>query len=161
MLCYRPRTDTCKVCDEMKVKVDTEMDPVTKQQLNREWELHKRKAERAYQQIKEDTTLAKSTNDVDTITFDLQQSLPTPVLTTNFVFYKRQLWTNNLGIHDCKTSKGYMYMLHEGIASRGSQEIASCLCQHLKTNGSTAKHLIAFSDACGGQNRNINSLPTI
>ena len=72
MLCYRPRTDTCKVCDEMKVKVDTEMDPVTKQQLNREWELHKRKAERAYQQIKEDTTLAKSTNDVDTITFDLR-----------------------------------------------------------------------------------------
>ena len=49
-----------------------------------------------------------------------------------------------------------MYMWHEGIASRGSQEVGSCLRHHLKQNGSTAKHLIAFSDACGGQNRNIN-----
>jgi hypothetical protein len=88
----------------MKVKVDAETNVVTKQQLSGEWELHKRKAERAYQQLKEDTALSKSTSDVDTITFDLQQSLPTPVLTTNIVFYKRQLWTYNLGIHDCKTS---------------------------------------------------------
>ena len=140
----------------MKVKVDAETNTVTKQQLNGEWELHKRKAERAYQQLKEDTALSKSTSDVDAITFDLQQSLPTPVLTTNVVFYKRQLWTYNLGIHDCKTSKAYMHMWHEGTASRGSQEVASCVRRHLKSNESTAKHLIAFSDACGGQNRNIN-----
>ena len=144
------------MCDKMKVKVDAETNTVTKQQLRGEWELHKRKAERAYQQLKEDTALSKSTSNVDAITFDLEQSLPTPVLTTNVVFYKRQLWTYNLGIHDCKTSKAYMHMWHEGTASRGSQEVASCLHQHLKSNGSTAKHLIAFSDACGGQNRNIN-----
>ena len=144
------------MCDEMKVKVDAETNPVMKQQLSGEWELHKLKAERAYQQLKEDGALAKSTSDVDTITFDLEQSLPTPVLTTNVVFYKRQLWTYNLGVHDCGTSKAYMHMWHEGIASRGSQEVGSCICRHLKMNGSTAKHLVAFSDACGGQNRNIN-----
>ena len=77
----------------MKVKVDAESNTVTKQQLNGEWELHKRKAERAYQNLKEDTALSKSTSNVDAITFDLQQSLPTLVLTTNVVFYKRQLWT--------------------------------------------------------------------
>ena len=153
---YRPRTDTCKVCDEMKVKVDAESDPTTKQRLKGEWDLHKRRAERAYQQLKEDTALAKSSSDVDTITFDLEQSLPTPVLTTNIVFYKRQLWTYNLGIHDCKTSKAYMHMWHKATASRGSQEVASCLHRHFKSNRSTAKQLIAFSDACGGQNRNIN-----
>ena len=49
-----------------------------------------------------------------------------------------------------------MHMWYEGTASRRSQEVASCLHHHLKSNGSTAKHLIAFSDACGGQNRNIN-----
>ena len=102
------------MCDEMKVKVDAETNTVMKQQLNGEWELHKRKAERAYQQLKEETALSKSTSDVDAITFDLQQSLPTPVLTTNVVFYKRQLWTYNLGIHDYKTSKAYMHMQHPG-----------------------------------------------
>ena len=140
----------------MKVKVDAESDPAKRQQLTGEWDLHKRKAERAYQQLKEDTALAKASSDIDALTFDLEQSLPMPVLTTNIVFYKRQLWTYNLGIHDCKTSKAYMHMWHEGIASRGSQEIGSCLCCHLKQSGSTAKQLIAFSDACGGQNRNIN-----
>ena len=143
------------MCDEMKVRVDAESNTVTKQQLNAEWELHKRKAEKAYQNLKEDTAISKYTSDVDAITFDLQQSLPTPILTTNVVFYKWQLWTYNLGIHDCKTSKAYMLTWNEGTASSGSQEIASCLRRHLKSNRSTVKHLIAFSDACGGQNRNI------
>ena len=104
----------------MKVKVDAESNTVTKHQLNGEGELHKTKAERAYQNLKEDTALSKSTSDDDAITFDLQQSLPTPVLTTNVVFYKWQLWTYNLGIHDCKTSKAYMHTWHEGTASRRS-----------------------------------------
>ena len=86
---YRPRTDTYKVCDEMTVKVDAESDSTTKQKLNGEWDLHKTRAKRAYQQIKEDTALPKSSSDVDTIIFDLEQSFPTPVLTTNIVFYKR------------------------------------------------------------------------
>lgn len=47
-------------------------------------------------------------------------------------------------------------MWPECIASRGSQEIGSCLLKHFRTAQSQASHLIAFSDACGGQNRNIN-----
>ena len=42
----RPRSDTCKTCDSMKVKTDAEADPSAKAQLFAEWELHKRKAER-------------------------------------------------------------------------------------------------------------------
>ena len=58
-------------------------------QLQAEWELHKRKVERAYQQLREDV----SDPNYKLLTFDLEQSLPTPVLTTNVVFYKCQLWT--------------------------------------------------------------------
>lgn len=89
-------------------------------------------------------------------TFDLQQSLPTPKLSTSVVFYKRQMWTYNFGIHECASEKGYMYVWPECIASRGSQEIASCLLRHFSMANSQASHLIVFSDACGGQNRNIN-----
>ena len=72
----------------MKVKVDAEENETRKQLLLGEWDLHKRKAERAYQQLREDEALAQSDENVELQTFDLEQALPTPVLTTNVVFYK-------------------------------------------------------------------------
>ena len=107
---FSPRTDTCKICDEFKVQVDAEKDPDNHQQLVLQWDVHKIRAESAYQSLREDTALAKSFNDIEMFTFDLQQALATPLLTTNVVFYKRQLWTYNLGVHDCKTDRGHMYM---------------------------------------------------
>lgn len=47
-----------------------------------------------------------------------------------------------------------MYAWDETIASRGAQEIASCCLKHLK-NVTTQQHVIAYSDMCTGQNRNI------
>ena len=146
-----PRTDTCKTCDEFKVQVDAETDPDAQEQLRLEWEVHKTHAENAYQCIREDTALSKSTSDIEMLTFDLEQALATPLLTTNVVFYKRQLWTYNLGIHDCKTGKGCMHMWQEGIASRGSHEIGSCLLLHLRNMQSRATKLTLYSDSCGGQ----------
>ena len=121
------------------------------------WELHKRKAERGYQQLREDTAFSQGNPVVDVITFDLQQSFPIPVpinivfykrqppvpinivfykrqppVPINIVFYKRQPWVYNLGIHRCASEKGYMYMWDESVASRGSQEVGSCIITYLK-----------------------------
>ena len=148
----------CKPCDGFKVKVDAETDSNNHQQLMFQWELHKIRAQGAYQSLREDTVLSKSSADVEMLTFDLQQVLMTPLLTTNIVFYKRQLSMYNLGTHDCKTDQGLMYMWHEGIASHGSGEIGSCLLHHLRQKATTANKLILYSDSCGGQNRNINLL---
>lgn len=61
----------------------------------------------------------------------------------------------NLGIHQRNTGKGYMYMWTENIAKRGSYEIASCVLKYLKDNPPKLnKHLIVFTDNCGGQNKN-------
>ena len=67
------------------IKTDAEQDPGKKAQLNANWELHKRKAERAYQQLKENTAYSKSHPDTECLTFNLEKSLPTPVLMTGIV----------------------------------------------------------------------------
>ena len=51
------------------MKVNTDANP----------EDHQLKAERGYQQLREDTAFSQGNPDVDVITFDLQQSLPIPV----------------------------------------------------------------------------------
>ena len=127
MFSLRPRSDTCQVCDSLSTHTAAESDPGKKAQLQSEWDLHKTKTQHAYHQLAEDTIYAKSNHDVVLLSFDLQQTLPTPQLTTNIVFYKRQLWTYNLGIHNRGTGECSAYMWYEGTAARGSTEIGSCL----------------------------------
>lgn len=45
-------------------------------------------------------------------------------------------------------------MWHEGIASRGGNEIASCLLSHLKSLQENTRNIIFYSDSCFGQNKN-------
>ena len=140
----------------MKNQIESECDPDTARLLQGQWDVHKRKAERAYHLLREDTAQSQADPNLDVITFDLQASLPTPLLTVNVIYYKRQLWTYNLGIHCCATGAGHMHMWNESQASRGSQEVGSCLLTYLKEHSTTATHLTAYTDSCGGQNRNIN-----
>ena len=51
---HSPKSDTCKVCDAMKVKLDAESYPVKISQLTGEWDLHKIRAQGTYQHLKED-----------------------------------------------------------------------------------------------------------
>lgn len=51
-------------------------------------------------------------------------------------------------------NQGYMYFWDESTASRGSQEISSCLTKYLQQN--SCKNVIIYSDICGGQVRSIN-----
>ena len=107
--------------------------------------------------MKEDVALAKLDPTVLVISFNLQQTLPSPSLSTNVVFYKRQLWTYNLGIHDGKSGQACMHMWHEAVASRGSDEVGSCILKYLRSvdMSPTTINLITYSNSCGGQNRNI------
>ena len=77
------------MCDEFKVRVDAETDSDAQQQLTLEWDVHKVNADNAYQCLCEDTAVSKSEADREMLTLDLQQTLATPLLTTNVVFYKR------------------------------------------------------------------------
>ena len=150
-----PRSDTCKTCDSFNCRIKDSTDPVSTVQLQNDLEEHHKIAQLGFESLQRDTELARSSSESTlVISFDLQQNLPTPHITTGLVFYLRQLWVYNLGIHNCGSGDGYMCMWPENIAARGSDEIASCLLNFIESLPTARQHLIAYSDSCGGQNKN-------
>ncbi|XP_072390087.1 uncharacterized protein [Diabrotica undecimpunctata] len=149
-----PKSDTCKVCDSMNVKISNEADIEIAKTLKIDLELHQRRAQAMQDLMKNDTEEAKATGNAMVISFDLQQAMPVPNLTVGAAFYLRKAWVYNLGIHDCISGKAFMYMWPENIAKRGSDEIASILYKHFRTNRPTANKLIVYTDNCSGQNKN-------
>ena len=161
-----PRTDTCAKCDKLYLSIQAAEGTEEKEQKEMELENHQEKARAGYEMKREDKQGAISSWDgkarpigssgvrnrskdaVDMITYDFQQNLPTPNLQHNDMFYKRQLWTYNFGIHDCVANQGYMFMWDETIAKRGSVEVASCLHQFLTEFNTGARYVsvISFPD---------------
>lgn len=151
---HAPLTDSCRKCDAFEIKIKAaEKDSKEYEELKRSQEIHHRKAEAARMGMKRDAEAAKLDNDLTVISFDLMKTLATPVISTGVAYYKRQLWTFCFGIHDLQTDATHMYMWDESVASRGPQEIGSCIAHYIKNNVATSK-LVMYSDQCGGQNRN-------
>lgn len=154
----RPKKDTCKVCDGTKACLENEK--LSVEDRNKYEEIlrkHHDSVERKKLEYESDIKEAKESNgEIKCYTFDLQKTLETPSLSTSVAYYKRQLWTFNLCIYDEVADKGYMYMWSENMASRGADEIGSCIIKHLQTyNSVNTKKVYLYSDSCGGQNRNI------
>lgn len=151
----KPRADTCFTCDKFTMQLKLAQNEQSKADLVAQHDHHKMLADQAYENKRTDTQLSKNDESVQTYTFDLQQCLPTPSLSSSVVFYKRQLWTYNLTVHDNRTGKAVCYLWYETIAARGANQIASCLYKHLRTFlPKNIKHVIFYSDTCAGQNRN-------
>lgn len=95
---------------------------------------HHKLAQNAYDAKDFDKKFSKESNgSVVTLTFDLQQCLPTPNLQSGVVFYKRLLWTYDLTIFDCNDNQAHCYMWAEPEGGRGGNQIASCVSKHLKS----------------------------
>lgn len=148
-----PRKDTCKTCDRYKQLLDAEENAENKSRLKTQHEVHLAKAEKARSCLKIDSERAKDHTEVGTLTVDLQKALPFPKLSVSEAYYRRNMYCYNFGIHDMNSNVGYMYVWDETMASRGSQEIASCLKKHIFQH--PKKQIIIYSDTCTGQNRNI------
>ena len=71
------------------------------------------KAKAAYYRLKQDRPRAQDDPSLNTIAFNLQQALPTPMIPTEIVFNMRQLWTYNLGVHNCSDELATMMMWPE------------------------------------------------
>ena len=148
----QPNKDTCQTCDKlaMQIQLHPENDAL-KDELKR----HHEDADLAYQSKAADKEISNLNQNMKTITFDMQQCLPTPVVLSSLAFYKRQLWTYNFTVHDCDQSQAYCYIWHEAVAKRGGDDIASCLYQYIVANlPKSVTHLVMYSDTCSGQNKN-------
>lgn len=150
------KKDTCNICDKLKTAMDNEKNIESKEELKNKHNTHLLLAKEAQNLRRQDFESAKENDELECLTFDMEKTLPLPRIPTNIVFYKRQLWVYNAGVHSGKKDQGYCYVWVEGQAGRGSQEVRSCSMKHIKNHvPATVKHLILWSDACGGQNRNI------
>ncbi|KAE9522140.1 hypothetical protein AGLY_017400 [Aphis glycines] len=113
-----PNKDTCMTCDH-------------KPELSVALIVHQEQADLAYSMKKEDKLISKENPQHQTFTFDMQQCLPTPVITSSLAFYKRQLWTYNLTIHNCDSNQTFCDLWNETLAYRGANEVGSCLYKYL------------------------------
>ena len=105
--------------------------------------------------MKKDAEFVKNNPDSYACSVDLQNALPFPVLTVSDAYYKQNLYCYNFGVHDLEKDTGYFYVWDETVASRGAQEISSCVIKHLKVQASNKKRVTIYSDTCTGQNWNI------
>ena len=119
-----PRSDTCQMCDELRLSIMSSTSESDREELSMQLAEHQLKASNGYQSLRNDTELARNA-DVHTITFDLQQNLPVPTLTHSSMFYLRQLWVYNFGIHVCGSAT--MCVWNECVTGRGSSEIISSI----------------------------------
>lgn len=149
-----PKKDTCQRCD--KFVIDKSKASGNKLlQLQKDHNEHLDKAEALEDLMNKDLLLAKTDSECETLTFDFQKTHALPKLSTNIAYYKRQLNLYNFGIHVGSKDKGIFHVWQENEASKGTQEVGSCLKKYIESIQAPVKKLILWSDACGGQNRSI------
>jgi|UniRef100_A0A2S2R8E0 hypothetical protein len=102
----------------------------------------------------QDKALSKNNEKLHTITYEMQQCWPTPEISSSLAFYKCQLWTYNLTIHDCDNGQGHCFLWNESLGNRGENYVGSYVYKYLLNLPSNIQHVTIYSDTCGGQNKN-------
>lgn len=117
--------------------------------------LHKLKAEKFYSLKRAARRNAAKNPKIEAICIDYAKNVSLPNVTTNDVYYKRQLSMFSFNVHVLSTRKSIFYCYHEGVAKKGSNEVASFILHFINTFlDDEVEELIIFSDSCGGQNKN-------
>lgn len=170
-----PRSDTCSYCDEVKAKkssLETQLKNVCVDNqekksdiekelrtIETEHKLHKLKAETFYIRKRNAKKNARKQVTFEAITMDYSKNLPTPNITTNDVYYKRQLTFVSFNIHILSSGQSIFYTYPQIVAKKGADDVVSLL-NHFCFNflDKEVRHLEIFCDSCAGQNKNYTLL---
>ncbi|RUS86935.1 hypothetical protein EGW08_005340 [Elysia chlorotica] len=150
-----PRKDTCSTCDGFKVELTKEHTEDELRRLSAERELHLRKGQVFYERKTAALLKAQTSTDFAAVAFDFWKNLPTPNISTNDVYYKRQLSAFTFNIHNLGTDEVHLFTYDETVGKKGSNEVASMLlhfCTELLSPD--IQKLELFCDSCPGQNKN-------
>ncbi|GBP11405.1 PiggyBac transposable element-derived protein 3 [Eumeta japonica] len=150
-----PRQDVCSDCLQLIERLKIEKSEIEKQKLRTQYRIHKLRAECFFDILKQD--------DPETLvlSFDCQKNLPLAKVADQSAYYSRQLYIHNFTIVEGNShvpltkDNVYSYVWTEDQASKGANEVSSCLyhcLNQLSVDGKTLIKLIA--DGCGGQNKN-------
>lgn len=152
----RPQVDTCCKCEELDLKIKSpSLGDASKRAAAAELAVHKRKAKKFYGSLKQSTDECKTRDDLAVLTFDFMQNVHLPEVPVQELFYLTQLTVNIFGIHNCKTDKAFFYIYHEGIASKGPNDVCSFLWDYIQREiPENVQELRLYSDNCPGQNKN-------
>lgn len=165
-----PRTDSCSSCDEFKAKVQSLQNQINNakndavalaelqaelQKIETEHEVHLRKADAFYSRKRMERKLSQKNKAVEAICMDYQKNLNCPNISTNDVYYRRQLSFYLFNIHTLSTQESIFYTYDQTIAKKGSDDVTSILYNFvLHFLDKEVRHLTIFCDSCGGQNKN-------
>ncbi|KAJ8869864.1 hypothetical protein PR048_028873 [Dryococelus australis] len=77
---------------------------------------------------------AKNDDSIECLTFDMEKTLPLPRIPANIMFYKRQLWMYNCGIHGEKNNKGHCYKKESPCSGKIEYFLETREIEHMITN---------------------------
>ena len=118
-------------------------------------ELHQRRAQEFYTRKRGARLRSKTDEKFHAITLDFSKNLCVPNITTNDVYYKRQLSVFLFNIHQLGSSESSFYLYDETVAKKGSCDVVSMIHDFILSqvpNSTDTFHV--FCDSCGGQNKN-------
>lgn len=107
---HKPQSDRCTVCDELNNIIDYTDNLNDKNAAILKKDYYLKNADRIRQNKNSKIELGKQSTYRVVITFDLQKTLPTPVLSWSQIYYSRQLWNYNLCVHNLMTKPASMFM---------------------------------------------------
>ncbi|XP_050311108.1 uncharacterized protein LOC126746777 [Anthonomus grandis grandis] len=146
---HRPKKDQCDYCAGFKNKNDEEK---IKMQDSMDAHLARKTEAREAKQI--DKNRAKLDKSFLCFAVDMEKILLTPSLQVGKLYYTQKLKTFNFTVYNLGTAQAENFMWHEGVGTKGSSEIATCLWKLLNGFSPEVKEVTFYADTASGQNRN-------
>ena len=146
-----PKKDQCNLCSKYHT---AEQDGALTDKMKEEFNIHQNRKVIAREEKANDKLIAKADSKVHSCTFDLQSVFYTPCSLVSVMYYMRKLCCYNLSVYSLGSGEGSCFLWSEVNGKRGSSEIATCINHYLKSLPYVVEHVIFYSDACTGQNRN-------